>query len=91
MAYPFTQIPTFLELKDRLVSEYDCAISELEEQVNGDDHTIFYVERSINGTTKKCVIDKLDDSERITYSVIRTICTRLDIDPSDFGLPLGFV
>jgi hypothetical protein len=35
------------------------------------------------------MFDSYNDEERIVFTVIRSVCRRLKIDPADFGLTLG--
>ena len=48
-----------------------------------------YFEHKMDGTTFRCEIKFSDDAERLTPSMIRYICNRLQINPRLFGLHLG--
>ena len=82
MPYPLSQAPTFLEFRDRLISEFQCKYKQ--------DELVFYFERTIpNAELVQCVVAIDDDGERLLPSQIRSICTRLEIDTGEFGLDLG--
>ena len=50
--------------------------------------TTTFFEREVNGETLRSPIHIEDDSERMTWTVIRSTCRRLKIDDTVFGLTL---
>jgi hypothetical protein len=55
---------------------------------NGDPpERVKYFERHINGDILQCAV--IPTAERLTPSVVRSVCARLGIDPAFFGLTLG--
>ena len=92
MAYPFAPCPSFAELKARLAKEFDCKYLQLEAQLvdpQGHQRHVFYFERTVDGETIRVVAPDLPDDEIVIYSVTRSICNRLKVDPAAFGLDLG--
>jgi len=89
LAYPLAQCPTFKELKDILEKKYGCQYKKGNAIKNNKPCAIFYFERVIDGSVMQCSIDSYDDEERIVFPVIRSVCRRLKINPSIFGLTLG--
>ncbi len=92
MAYPFAKAPTFAELRDRLVKEFNCKHIKLTANVRdpkGTEQEIYYFERTVNKVVIRAVGPDLKDEERVAYSVIRSLCVKLKIDPAEFGLVLG--
>jgi hypothetical protein len=56
---------------------------------HGESHSIHYLKKGTNGVARNCVIQICESDVRVTFSVIRSICARLHIDPAVFGLTLG--
>lgn len=54
----------------------------------GNDLAVFYFERKVGEETRIAAAHYPDD-EVLTFSVIRSVCARLGIDPREFGLELG--
>lgn len=90
MAYPFAPAPRFLELKQKLI-EQGCEYKT--RSINVEDEgeqlgPISYFERTVGGETRTAVVE-ISDDEFVVWSVVRSICARLDTDPKIFGLDLG--
>ena len=86
MAYPFTPLPTFTDFKKQLENEFNCQF-----QIDNDrtPFPIQFLERTVDGKKIKCTVNFENENEVLTPSVLRSICTRLNIDPKYFGLHLG--
>ena len=85
------QAPTFADFRDRLVNEIGCKYSQLPGSMSindGEPKPIFYFERDAGGEIRRYAV-AIPDDERLTPSVIRSICARLAVDPAKFGLNLG--
>jgi hypothetical protein len=54
----------------------------------GECHSIHYLERKLKDRTAQYVIHIDDFDERLTFSVLRSVCDRLEIDRTKFGLTL---
>jgi hypothetical protein len=94
MAYPFAPTPTYREFKARLQSEFDCKFVKLEGELidpQGRKRPVYYFERFVNGKPVRVAAPDLTDDTCILFSVMRSVCTRLDIPASAFGLNLGWV
>jgi hypothetical protein len=93
MAYPFVQLPTFGEFIGRLTSnEYKCSFETDTFPMtdgDGDTHSIHYLKREVDGETIKCVIEIEDFDQRLSFTLLRSVCARLKINVKDFGLTLG--
>lgn len=77
MAYPFGQMPTWRELRDELVAKHGCTLNA----VRVDGAELPYVERVADGKTFTAVMQgALQDDQRLTPSVIRSMCARLGLD-----------
>jgi hypothetical protein len=92
MAYPFAKVPRYGELKRRFEKEFDCVHLKAEgtlKDSQGNEHVVYYFERVVGGKTLQANTPDLKDDERVLWSVVRSLCARLDIDPAAFGLDLG--
>ena len=60
--------------------------------VQGDDGVdvgpIHYFQRNVNGEIRTAVVD-IGEEEFVVFSVVRSICAKLGVDPKLFGLELG--
>ena len=91
MPYPMIPWPTFAEFRDRLVSEFQCEYKELPDSLalaTNDPEPVWYFERAVGDIPRRYAVFIADD-EPVPPSVIRSICARLKVDPSAFGLHLG--
>ena len=84
MSYPLTPMPSFDELHIRLENEFNCAFKI----ISGGPFPVTYFERIHNGKKFQCPVSFKNGSERLTPTVLRYICRRLKINPSQFGLHL---
>lgn len=91
MPFPFSQLPTFAELKTILAREFACQFKseEVRIEVLNDSYFIHYFDRVVGGRvlSHSVVID--DEGERITPTLLRSICENLEIPLDRFGLELG--
>jgi hypothetical protein len=90
LAYPFTYLQTVAEFRNRLIQEYNCQLktTAAKDKETGQDFNAPYMERTIDGEVLQCSFFFEDDNERPLWSVVRSICRRLRIDPSSFGITL---
>jgi hypothetical protein len=91
-AYPFAPAPKYAALKERLQKEFGCKLLKVEEKIKdlqGVEHDVYYFERKHKGKTYRAVAPDLPDDTFVLYSVVRSLCARLRIDPANFGLTLG--
>ena len=91
-AYPFTPTCKYAALKERLEKEFGCKLLKVKGKIRdlqGVEHDVYYFERKHQGKTYREVAPDLPDEEFVLYSVIRSLCARLRIEPSKFGLDLG--
>lgn len=91
MPYPFARALTFSDFKELLIKDYGCQWKTTE-ALNGETNekiVVTYLELQINGQTLEYPISIENENEFLMWSVIRSICRRLQIDPSSFGLTLG--
>lgn len=91
-AYPFTPTFQYAVLKERLQKEFDCKLLKLDGQIidlKSVAHDVYYFEREVDGKKYRAVAPDLPDDEWVLYSVTRSLCARLRIDPANFGLDLG--
>lgn len=93
MAYPFAPAVSFAELKARLQREFACRYLRLDGRLidpDGKERPVYYFERDLgDGNTARATAPDLADDDRVLFSVIRSLCARLKIDPDAFGLNLG--
>jgi hypothetical protein len=93
MTYPFVQLPTFAEFIGRLTSkEFGCSFETVDNPMTdgyGECHSIHFLRRLIDGEERTYAIYIEDFGERISFSLLRSVCARLSIDSSAFGLTLG--
>lgn len=95
MAYPFAPMPTFEEFCKALTDKHGCVLKE-KTQHSGFGHQTadvctIEIRRSAPGQERpaKAVIQKLEKTKPISPYMIRSVCTRLGIDPKEFGFELG--
>lgn len=79
--YPMAKAPTFRELRDRLQKEFDC-------EIRNDPNGCEYIERHLNGKVLTYPLAYEDLDDRIGLWVVKSICRRLKIESSNFGLTL---
>jgi hypothetical protein len=91
LAYPFAYLHTVAELRGRLITEFGCEwkSTTYEDVVTGGRETVYYFERVVDGRVLTYTIHFHTEKERPLWPVIRSICSRLKIDPSAFGFTLG--
>lgn len=93
MAYPFAPCPTFAQFKARLEAEFHCQYKTLERCLrdpHGNTHSVHYFEREASPEDVRHAVVEINREDIIVvYSVIRSICSKLGIDHSVFGLTLG--
>jgi hypothetical protein len=91
LAYPFAHAPTFADFKRRLCEEFACKFGSetLREEASGADVTSTFFYRESEGEKLVCPIVIEDEQERPTWTVIRSTCKRLNIDPANFGINLS--
>ena len=91
MAYPFVRALTFDEFAQELATNFGCVLRESRgvlSRANGEPpERVRYFERQYNGKVLQCAV--VPSGDRLTPSVVRSICARLAIDPDFFGLTLG--
>ena len=91
-AYPFCPAPKYSALKERLQQEFNCKLLKVEGKIRdlaGIEHDVYYFEREHEGKTYRAVAPALSDDTYVLYSVTRSLCRRLRINPAAFGLVLG--
>lgn len=89
MAYPFIQMPTLGEFVARVISEYQAQIKEIDiSGPRGPVKVRVLIRTGKDTKTKIAVIPDLKDGEYLIPTVLRSLCTQLDIPPKDFGLYL---
>ncbi len=92
MAYPFAKVPLFGEVKQRFEKEFGCKYCKADGTLKGPDgkeHEVYYFERAIKGQVLRANAPDLNDKDYVLWSVLRSLCSRLQIDPATFGLDLG--
>ena len=96
MPYPMTRMPTFGEVKTRLIDEFGCSYGTMRGTAtfleNGEaeieEREIPYFEREVDsGAVWYPVV--MEEYERMNPTVLRDACIALGIDPREFGLYLG--
>ena len=89
MVEPFAQLPTYLELRCILEDEFGCEFKQdvqVLDELN-DSYTVTYFERDLDGRVLECVvIFPTDELERVQLTNLRYIISRLELDPTVFGL-----
>ena len=91
MAYPFVKFPSFGEFRKILEDEFACEYKQLDGVLvdpDGNDHDVFYFERTVGKKTLLAPADLSDDTI-LTPSVLRSICSRLAVPVERFGFTLG--
>ena len=92
MTYPFSKVPLFGEVRQTLENKFGCKYCKAEGTLKGPDgkeHEVYYFERVVKGQTLRANAPDLTDKDHVLWSVLRSICSRLQIDPAVFGLTLG--
>ena len=91
MAYPFGVALPFAQFKKLLIEKFACEHKQLENRLfdsEGTSEPISYFERTHEGKTYTATCQNFDDDEIITFSIIRSVCARLGIDPRELGIGL---
>lgn len=91
MAYPFAQMPTLGQFVRRACSDYGCTHEKGSVTLFGPDgeSRVSALSREENGERKVVVLPFLDDGERLTPHLLRSLCRRLGLPLADFGLVLS--
>ena len=92
MAYPFAKVPLYGEVKQRLEKEFGCTFKKADGKLiapDGSEHDVYYFERTVKEKTLRAAAPDLTDKDFVLWSVLRSLCARLEIDPTAFGLNLG--
>jgi hypothetical protein len=92
VAYPFAKVPLYGVVKQRFEKEFGCKYLKAPGTLVGPDgkeHAVYYFERTLKDKTLRASAPDLSDKEYVLWSVLRSLCARLDIDPAAFGLDLG--
>jgi len=84
--YPLAPGIAFRDFRDILTVKYTCRFAPL--PVGYSPRPLTLIERDVGGATLDAITD-LADNEQMLPSQIRSICSRLQIDPADFGFVLG--
>jgi hypothetical protein len=87
VAYPFIRFPKFADFIEDLRAEHQIDLKDLDEPLVKDETThiaVHYLEGNVDGKTVRYVIDVLDFDERITPSVLRSICARFKLEAESF-------
>jgi hypothetical protein len=89
MAYPFTKLKTYAEVKN-ILSEQGVKVGIGEGQIESPDgiHIVDVLTRSNNGKVLLVAISYSND-DLISHHVVRSICARLEMNPDVFDLDLG--
>jgi hypothetical protein len=90
--YPMSQAPTFAELKQILIDEFDCQFIEgprVSRRGSDQSFVATYFSRTVDGKAIECIFLPKSDNERMLPDVIRYICESLGIPKERFGLNLG--
>ncbi len=92
MAYPFVKFPTFQEFVNQLCGEFQCELKTMDGELigpDGEQHSVHYLERTVDGKTVRCAFHMDDPEARVMQSQLRSICARLAVPVESFGLVLG--
>ena len=90
MAYPFCPALTFQQFCGQLIT-LGCKIRRGSPLVDENNQAVqsMIVERRENGRGLFCPLPDARSDEYVEFSVIRSTCAALKIDPAEFGLELG--
>lgn len=94
MAYPLAPALSYADFKVRLEKEFDCKLVKLDGKLidpQGAGHTVHYFERKIGTKVLRSAAPDLSDDTILLFSVMRSVCAKLDIPAEAFGLDLGWV
>lgn len=94
MAYPFTAAIHYGEFKDRIAREFDVTTVRLRGTLidpQGAVHDVYYFERRVGDRVLRAPVPDLPDDTIVLFSVMRSVCARLEISARAFGLELGWV
>lgn len=91
MPYPLVQVPTFAEFKKRLADEFGCEFKSetVQSRNNGTFFVAPYFERIVHGKQLTYSVSIENEDDRVTLHLIRSVCRRLEMDMSAFGLNPG--
>ena len=81
MAYPFLKSITFDEFLQRLKKDFKC---EIKEKFTSSTDTTYIIYRNFN----KAVLSVESREDYLTWSQVRNVCVRLDIEKKSFGLSI---
>lgn len=92
MAYPFSKVPLYGEVRQRLEKEFGCKYTKAEGRLvgpEGKEHEVYYFERILKDKTLRAHAPDLTDKDYVLWSVLRSLCSRLEVDAKAFGLDIG--
>lgn len=87
MAYPFSQMPTMREFKDRITTEFGFQVRSPRKTLYNE-AILFVAKRDAKGITRIVIIPNHKDNYRLTPDNLRSLCARLDIPLAAFGFDL---
>lgn len=89
-AYPFSPMPTLGEFIRQACDEFDAKLTNADITIQGPEgiFTPEVLERNIANKKLKVVLPYLDETDRLTPHQVLSLCRRLQIDSSIFGLNL---
>lgn len=90
-AYPFAPLLTLEQFADKLTHEFGCTFNRSGPDLKregGESLPIVYIERVVEGIRLHAVIH-VRNGDFVQFSVMRSVCAQLKVDPAAFGLNLG--
>lgn len=84
MAYPFIQWPTLDEFIEKTTTEYGAELKTASSSPSGK-----YLVRTVSGQKKVAYLPNIQGKDRLSPTVLRSLCDQLSIPLKDFGLIFG--
>ena len=92
MPYPFLPAITLAELKERLRGSFGVKCIPVSLQRVKCDSPVsqsYFLRETDHGDVRFIPVPKMHDDDRLTPSVLRSVCLNLGVNPAEFGLHLG--
>ena len=91
MAYPFLKLPTLGEFLDIAISKHGAKENKTAkvQGLHGQTEIRYLIRECSNGKKALAVIPDIKNEERLTPSVLRSLCNCLEISLKEFGFDLG--
>ena len=87
-AYPMQRAIAYFEFLEKLKA-VGVEIKESQTRISASEETIKFLEHKKDGAIRRYPLTFAAENEFVQWSVIRSVCSCLELDPALFGLHIG--